>query len=214
MNGGIEQQLPWFGADFTRRELSIPERDFMKALSAMLDRVRPPQVAPANTNLTAEGRDCLIAIIPHSLLAGVSIVVWQDLEALSVCWAQIGDLSWHDDLDLGHRVGLFVKKAPVEVWHEEAVRCVEEQLHRPIELRVIRTSGTSEPFVEFFLADAEGKRLRLGAAGKRAPLSFRILAVDSHAEHHVVRFTDSDPPVLVHPVDIAAWYGNQGESGA
>ena len=214
MNKGIEPQLPWFGADFTRRKLSAPERDFIKVLSAMLDRVRPPQVAPGNTNLTAEGNDCLIAIIPHSLLAGVSIVVWQDLEALSVCWAQIGDLSWHDDLDLGHRVGRFVKKSPVEVWYGEAVLCVEEQLHRPIELEVSRTGGSMEPYVEFFLADAEGERLRLGAGGKRVPLFLRIMTADSHAEHHEVRFTDREPPVLPHPVDIAAWYGNHRESGS
>jgi hypothetical protein len=214
MKQGIEQQLPWFSADFSGRELSAPERDFIKALSAMLDRVRPPQVAPANTNLTAEGHGCLIAIIPHSLLAGVSIVVWQDLEGFSVCWAQIGDLSYHDDLDLGHCVGRFVKKVPVEVWHGETVRCVEEQLHRPIELRVSRTCGTSQPYVEFFLTDGEGKRLRLGADGKRTSLPLRFLAVDSDEEHHVVRFTDSDTPPHVHPVDIAAWYGSQRENGA
>ena len=73
MKQGSEQQLPWFSADFTGRELSASERDFIKALSVMLDRGRPPQVAPANTSLTAEGQGCLIAIIPHSLLAGVSI---------------------------------------------------------------------------------------------------------------------------------------------
>jgi hypothetical protein len=75
MNKGIEQQLPWFSADFTLRELSVDERDLVRALAAMLDRVRPSQVAPANTNLTAEGPDCLIAIIPHSLLAGLDSCV-------------------------------------------------------------------------------------------------------------------------------------------
>jgi hypothetical protein len=213
MNKGIEQQLPWFSADFTLRELSVDERDLVRALAAMLDRVRPSQVAPANTNLTAEGPDCLIAIIPHSLLAGLSIVVWEDLKALSVSWAQIGDLSWHDDLDLGHWVERFRKRDSVETWHREAVRCVEEQLHRPIDLEVSRSAGTAEPYAEFFLS-AKEKRIRIGAAGRRMLLPYRILAPDSHSERHAVRFTDGDSPPIAHPVDIASWYAYQTKGGA
>jgi hypothetical protein len=213
VNEGHEKQLSWFGADFTHRELSVEERDFVKALSAMLDRVRYLQVAPSNTNLTAEGRDCLIVVIPHSLLAGLSIVVWHSMEMLSVSWAQISDLSTHDNLDLGHRVGRFVKKDPVEAWYRNAVRCVEVQLHRPIDLEVSCDGGSAEPYMEVFLPDADRKRFKLGTAEKRAPLSRRLLAVDRHSEHHVVRFTGGDPPIIQHPVNIASWYGYPHDSG-
>lgn len=117
MKAGSDQTGSWFTMDFTGRALSLPEHTFVKALAEMLARVRPTQVLPADTNLTGEGVNCLIAIIPHAFLAGVSIAVWLEAEEIIVMWAQIDDLRFHDDIDDGFWVHRFCKEEPLEAWH-------------------------------------------------------------------------------------------------
>ena len=193
----------WFATTSTGRALSASERELVMALAAMLDRVRPAQVAPADTMLTGEGPDRLIAIIPHCRLAGVSIVVWHDPDSISVSWAQIGDLKYHDDLDLGFWVGRFARAAPEPI--SQAVQCVEQQLTRPI--HVVATYGrdaTTPIKVDFRLSDKSGVIKRIGGT-RSASFWSTILTRTQRAKEYVVRFTDPETPQLLHRVNVHQW---------
>ena len=192
----------WFATTSTGRALSASEREFM-ALAAMLDRVRPAQVAPADTMLTGEGPDRLIAIIPHCRLAGVSIVVWHDPDSISVSWAQIGDLKYHDDLDLGFWVGRFARAAPEPI--SQAVQCVEQQLTRPIQVVATYGRDATRPIkVDFRLCDDSGVIKRIGGTRSGSFWS-RILTRTQRAKECVVRFIDAETPPLLNRVNVHQW---------
>jgi hypothetical protein len=206
MQAGIDETARWFTADFTGRALSVPEQAFVKALTEMLDRVRPAQVLPADTNLTAEGVECLIAIIPHAFLAGVSIIIWLEPDEIIVMWAQVHGLKYHDDIDDADWVHRFFKKEPLEAWHAEAVHCVEEQLSRPIQVVATYGRGDAEPMkVKFFLSKEGQASERIGSK-IRVPLWSRVLSWPRRTDRYTVRFTDRDRPRGACPVNVADWY--------
>src|SRR5688500_13999839 len=68
--------MAWFQRDHTGRDLRPQERQFVAALGRELAEGAPPQIDESETALTAEGSTCLIALIPHRALAGISVVVW------------------------------------------------------------------------------------------------------------------------------------------
>ena len=59
---------------------------------------------------TGEGPEVEIVIVPHRDLDGISLVAWTDQEGARLMWAYVGDLSTHDDLDLG----VVVERIPFE----------------------------------------------------------------------------------------------------
>ena len=66
-----------------------------------LEQEQPENVDPAGTTLTGEGPEVEIVIVPHRDLGGISLVAWTDQYDARLLWANVGDLSTHDDLDLG-----------------------------------------------------------------------------------------------------------------
>src|SRR4029079_5081942 len=97
--------MTWFQRDHTGRDLRPAERKFISALSGLLADVAAPPIDEEETALTAEGSDCLIVLIPHRALGGVSIVVWLTADGAVVTWAQVAALDCcHDSLDLGTSV--------------------------------------------------------------------------------------------------------------
>ena len=67
----------------------------------VLEQARPQNVSPAGTVATGEGPEVEIVIVPHRDLGGISLVAWTDQYDARLLWANVGDLSTHDDLDLG-----------------------------------------------------------------------------------------------------------------
>ena len=83
--------MTWFQRDHTGR-LRPSERKFITALSGLLAECAAPQINEDETALSAEGGHCLIALIPHRALGGVSIVVWLFDNRAEVTWAQVAAL--------------------------------------------------------------------------------------------------------------------------
>lgn len=165
----------------------------------MLDRVSPPQLDPDETTLTAEGHDCLIVLLPHRGLGGVSIVVWLESDKAAVTWAQVGRLgSTHDDLDLGVWIARFVVN-PASPNFEPIVECAREQLARPIVLKVYGSSA------KLLVRDSQDRLRRVGTIGPRFLGLRRLLhrVPDQEAE---VRFVDSSPPPITAPSGVDEWF--------
>jgi len=73
------------------------------ALSALLAAVDAPQIAAGETALTAEASTCLIALIPHRALGGISIVVWLFEDRAEVTWADVEGLGRSPVVQYGPR---------------------------------------------------------------------------------------------------------------
>ena len=85
--------------------------------------------------LTGEGPELEIVIVPHRDLGGISLVAWTDQHGARLLWANVGDLSWHDDLDLG----VVVARIPYEGdWRGRLGEALAAELRRPIRLRTQR----------------------------------------------------------------------------
>jgi hypothetical protein len=99
-------------------------------------RARPElQIDEDETALTAEGSSCLIVLIPHRALGGVSIVVWLFDDRAAVTWAQVAGLDrYHDALDLGISVAQFrLDSANPDVG--PVLECIRKQIDEPLVLR-------------------------------------------------------------------------------
>jgi len=70
-------------------------------VGSVLEERRPGNVDPAGPIRTGEGPEVEIVIVPHRDLDGISLVAWTDQKGARLMWAHVGDLSTHDDLDLG-----------------------------------------------------------------------------------------------------------------
>src|SRR5262245_13706991 len=100
--------MAWFERDHTERALTAAEQLFISVLVELLSSLGLPQVDKNETAITAEGANCLIVLIPHRRLGGVSLVVWLSADGAEVTWAQVGELGCcHDSLDLGVSVASF-----------------------------------------------------------------------------------------------------------
>jgi hypothetical protein len=99
---------------------------------AVLDQVRPQNIDHGGTTVTGEGPEVEIVIVPHRDLDGVSLVAWTDGRNARLLWAQVGDLSTHDDLDLG----VVVESIPEEGdWQGSLRETIAAELRRPIRLQ-------------------------------------------------------------------------------
>jgi hypothetical protein len=118
-------------------------------------------VDPTSITVTSEGPEIEIVIVPHRDLGGVSLVAWTDRHGVRLLWASVGDLSTHDDLDLG----FVVERIPYEGdWQGHLRDAIARELNRPIRLRTRR--GFFSACVECWI-EAAGKTRRIGVL--RAP---------------------------------------------
>lgn len=93
--------------------------------------------APANVDreaitVTGEGTQVVIVLVPHRDLDGIAMVVWADHEHIELLWAHVGDLSTHDDIDLGVSTA---KVAWDDTWQDRLDSAVAAELVRPLRLR-------------------------------------------------------------------------------
>jgi len=134
-------------------------REFLRVLSAALERLRPPQVSPAETLVTEARADTLYAVIPHKALAGVSLAARLAADDIAILWARIGGLANHDDLEMGIPVGGF--RLP-EDGIRRSLALLETELRRPIEVRAMyRDKDTDIAKIEYWI-EREGKDIRVG----------------------------------------------------
>jgi hypothetical protein len=104
----------------------------MDAVGTVLEQLRPQNLDPSAVTLTGEGDSVEIVILPHRDLGGVALVLWTDRNGTELLWAGIGDLSTHDDIDLG--VG--VARIPHEgTWIAGLADALAGELKRPIRLK-------------------------------------------------------------------------------
>ena len=126
-------------------------------VGSVLEERRPGNVDPAGPISTNEGPEVEIVIVPHRDLDGVSLVAWTNQRAARLMWAHVGDLSTHDDLDLG----VVVERITFEGdWHGRVREALSAELGRPILLRRRRgLLGTQ--LVDCWIVMA-GKNKRIG----------------------------------------------------
>ncbi|HXN57774.1 MAG TPA: hypothetical protein VN912_04210, partial [Candidatus Angelobacter sp.] len=99
----------------------------------MLDERSPQMIDPTDTFITGEGVEVCILVIPHHWLGGVSLVVRSFQLGVDLLWAAVTDLSYHDQIDLGHVICRW-PAATVSHLNELQARLTEE-LSRQIEWR-------------------------------------------------------------------------------
>jgi hypothetical protein len=196
--------MSWFCRDHTGRPLNGHEREFVDALAELLTTLAPSQVDEDETALTAEGTECLIALIPHRALGGVSIVVWLFAHRAAVTWAQVAGLDCcHDSLDLGIGVAEFGldRRRPDFAPLLDSIR---EQLNAPLTLRCY---GDDRATV--LTRDHRNKPREVGSVGRNRNWP-DLLAGFSPTREVVVRFTDTAPPPVTSPSGVDEWFGTDG----
>ena len=126
-------------------------------VGSVLEERRPGNVDPAGPITTGEGPEVEIVIVPHRDLGGISLVAWKDQKSTRLMWAYVGDLSTHDDLDLG----IVVERIPFEGdWRDRVREALGAELGRHLTLRRRRgLFGTQ--FVDCWIVTA-GKNKRVG----------------------------------------------------
>lgn len=164
----------------------------------------PPQVDEDETALTAEGEACLIVLIPHRALGGVSIVVWLFEDRAEVTWAQVAGLGCcHDALDLGISVAGF----RVDVENPDfgpVLECIRKQINEPLTLLCF---GNDRATV--LVRDRAGTLCRLGEVGNSASDELRRL---DPTRETVIRLTDREPPPVMRPSGVDEWFSSGGHN--
>jgi hypothetical protein len=104
----------------------------LELVGTVLTQARPENIDPKGPIVTGEGAAVDIVIIAHRDLGGVSMVVWTDTRDARVLWANVGDLSTHDDLDLGVVVERIAYDGD---WRGHLREVIAAELKRPVLLR-------------------------------------------------------------------------------
>lgn len=196
--------MAWFQRDHTRRDLKHFERDFIVAVAERLAELAAPQIDEGETALTAEGNTCLIVLIPHRALGGVSIVVWLFAGTAEVTWAQVAALDCcHDSLDLGISVGRFRFKTARPDFGP-VLECVAEQINKPLTLRCF---GSDRATV--LVRDRAGKLCEVGEIGNTRGW-FDLLRHALATHETVIRLTDSKPPPVTESAGVDRWFASGG----
>jgi hypothetical protein len=192
--------MTWFRRDHTGRVLRPLERDFVVTLGAHLAELAAPQVDEDETALTAEGHACLIVLIPHRALGGVSIVVWLFEDRAEVTWAQVAGLDCcHDALDLGISVGQF-RLDPARPDFGPVLECVRQQINEPLTLRCF---GSDRATV--LVRDYAGKLCKVGEVGSR--VGWSVMLRRARPTHEtVIRLADPEPPPVTAPSGVDEWF--------
>jgi len=103
-----------------------------EVVRAVLEQVQPDNVDSSAPIVIGEGPEVEIVIVPHRDLDGVSLVAWTDHATARLLWAYVGDLSRHDDID----VGVVVERMRCEGdWYGHMREALVAELRRTIELR-------------------------------------------------------------------------------
>ena len=139
------------------RESYPLKMNLTELVGSVLEERRPGNVDPAGPIRTGEGPEVEIVIVPHRDLDGISLVAWTDQKGARLMWAHVGDLSTHDDLDLG----VVVENIPFEGdWRGRVREALGTELGRPLLLRRRRgLLGTH--LVDCWIVTA-GKNKRVG----------------------------------------------------
>jgi hypothetical protein len=191
--------MTWFNRDHTGRVLCPFEREFVTALSRHLAELAAPQVDEEETALTAEARTCLIVLIPHRALGGISIVVWLFQDRAEVTWAQVAGLGCcHDSLDLGISVAHFrLDSARPEFG--PLLDCIRQQINEPL---LIRCFGHERATV--FVRDSGGTLREVGELGNRAWSDLLTRSLPTHET--LIRLSDPGPPPVTSPSGVDQWF--------
>ena len=136
--------------------------DLAGLVARVLQDERPENVDASATTVTNEGPEVEIVIVAHRDLDGLSLVAITDKRGARVLWAQVRDLSYHDDLDLG----VVTERISYEGdWQGRLREALVTELRRPIRLHPLR-GFLRAPRVECWTAvDDKDKRI----ATLRAP---------------------------------------------
>ncbi len=195
--------MTWFKRDHTDRQLSGLEREFLDGLVALLAEARPAQLDEAESALTAEGADCLIALMPHRALGGVAVVVWLFKDRAEVTWAQVGGLGCcHDALDAGVRVARF-RLDPGRPDFEPVLQSIRKQFTVPI---ILKLYGTTRATVH--VRDDKDVVRTIGEIGERTHEFgwFRQWGRRDRAQEIAVRLVDAVLPPLTEPSGVDDWF--------
>ncbi len=196
--------MTWFQRDYTGRVLGRFERDFIAALGGHLADLAAPQIDEDETALTAEGKACLIVLIPHRALGGVSIVVWLFEDRAEVTWAQVAGLACcHGALDLGISVAQ-VRLDPANPDFGPVLECIRKQINEPLTLRCF---GNDRATV--LVRDHADELRKVGEVGNRVGSSDLLRrAVATHET--VIRLTDPEPPPVTSAPGVDQWFDSSG----
>ena len=198
--------MTWFQRDHTGRELSRLERDFVAALVRPLAELAAPQVDEAETALTAEGTTCLIVLIPHRALGGISIVVWLFKDRAEVTWAQVAGLDYcHCALDLGISVAQF-RLNPANPDFGPVLDCIRKQINEPLTLRCFGSY-----LATILVRDYAGTLREVGEVVNRVGWS-EVMRRSQPTHETVIRLTDPEPPPVTSPSGVDQWF-DSGEHG-
>ena len=129
----------------------------VELVRAVLEQVGPENIDPGAPVVTGEGPEVEIVVIAHRDLDGVSLVARSDTRGARLLWAQVGDLTYHDDLDLG----VVVESISYEGdWRMRLTEAIAAELRRPIRLQS-RTGWFGKPRVDCSIT-TRGKDRRIG----------------------------------------------------
>lgn len=196
--------MTWFQRDHTGRVLRPNERKFIAALSGQLAELAAPQIDAEETALTAEANHCLIVLIPHRALGGVSIVVWVFDDRAEVTWAQVAALDCcHDSLDLGPSVAQF-RLDCADPDFKPVLACIRKQIGAPL---ILRCFGSDRATV--LVRDHANKLREVGDIGSRVGWS-ELLRHSAPNREAVVRFSDPHPPPVTSPSGVDRWFDSRG----
>ena len=204
-------RAPWFTRDYTRRPLTDNEAAFLTTLSSKLTTIAPAQVRPEDTAVTAEGNSCLICLVPHQCLGGLSIVATLAGARADVSWAQVTDLSYHDELDMAFCVATLVTASPGKLLAQRAADSVVEQLQRPILLRAHFAGDDQLRRVECLLRAGEEPLHRVAKFGRASSWVRRLWRSDAIREVEV-SFTNPSPPPWSEACDPSKWFARYESS--
>jgi hypothetical protein len=116
----------------TPKEWEASKVNLSELVESVLEEKRPANLDPTGPIVTGEGPKVETVILPHRDLDGLSLVAWTDDRSARLLWAYVGDLSTHDDLDLG----VVVERIPYEGdWRGRVRDALVAELDRPIRLR-------------------------------------------------------------------------------
>lgn len=201
--------MAWLTRNHTGRALWDYERQFLTALVDLLNGLGAHQIDESETALTAEGSSCLIVLIPHRALGGISIVVWLDSTHAQVTWAQVAGLDCcHDSLDLGILVGRFRFKSfrSRSLDFSRVLDCIRSQITGPVTLRCF---GNERAII--LVKDEKGKLCEVGqiASARQADVGRPNVPV----REAMIHMTDSAPPPVTAPSGVDDWFGPHRPGG-
>ena len=169
--------------------------DIAGIVRLVLDEVRPENVDSSSVTATGEGSNKVeIVIVPHRDLGGVSLVLWTDKNGTQLIWAGIGDLSNHDDIDLGELVKRIAHEGE---WGLILRDAIGEEFRRPIRLNY-RRGFLGRPRIDCYITVSDQEKrlavLRPNRSQRHATLKPGDTAITSLAAGPPAWF--SVPPAL------------------